>query len=452
MSKRQHPYAHEPLWKRHLPHTLFGRAFLILAIPMLLLQIIAFVFFYERHWDSVTRNLARSFSGEVLLLKDLYEQGTPVSYLKRNAARLGMHMRIDESQNTIIETGLGRERYQDFYEHIVRVTDLPFMIQAVGEEGDLHLTMMLRDGKAMRLVTSKKRLVSSTTTIFLLWLAGSSLLLVFVATLFLRNQIRPIRQLAVAAKRFGLGHDVPNFRPRGAEEVRLAGRAFLEMRGRIQRYVNSRTEMLAGISHDLRTPLTRMKLQIAMTQLPDKTKQELEGDILDMEHMIAEYLDFAKGSGGETALRTNATQLLVDLMDDYARQNAPVHWQDGAPKIAAMLELRPRAFRRAMQNIIDNAVRYGEQAELFFKEDAKHIYVWVEDNGPGIPQDKIELVFQPFTRLDKARNPAQGGAGLGLSIARDLIQAQGGKIYLENRANDAGDVVGLSVKVTLPKT
>lgn len=450
--KRPHPYAHEPLWKRYLPHTLFGRAFLILALPILLIQIIAFVFFYERHWDSVTRNMARAFSGEVLLLKDLYEQGTPVRHLKRNAGRLGILLEVDESKEAIVETGKGKHAFPDFYDHIAESTDLPFMIRTKPPEDDLYITLLLRDGKVMELVSSKKRLVSSTTYIFLLWLAGSSVLLVLVATLFLRNQIRPIKQLAIAAKRFGLGHDTPNFSPRGAEEVRMAGKAFVEMRARIERYVNSRTEMLAGISHDLRTPLTRMKLQIAMTKLDAKTKAELEGDILDMEHMVAEYLDFAKGEGGETALRVNAAQILVELVEDYERQKAPVQWHKDTPKEQALLELRPRAFRRAMQNLIDNGIRYGEKVELSVSQDAKKLVVEVHDHGPGIPEDKIELVFQPFTRLDAARTPAKGAAGLGLSIARDLIQAQGGKIQMENSRNEAGDITGLCVRVTLPKT
>jgi two-component system osmolarity sensor histidine kinase EnvZ len=289
---------------------------------------------------------------------------------------------------------------------------------------------------------TEKRLVSSTTYIFLLWSVGSSIVLLVIATLFLRNQVRPIRQLARAAERFGLGQEASNYRPSGASEVRQAGRAFLVMQSRIQRQVKTRTEMLAGISHDLRTPLTRMKLQLAMLDLQDKHQQELQTDISEMEHMIDEYLQFARGQQKEESTQVVLADVLQNIVDSYLRQDEPVSLTS---KSNASLALRPKAFRRALQNLIDNALRYGQKAQLELYEDGAYLVVSVRDNGPGIPTDKQEEVFRPFARLDPSRSQNTSGAGLGLSICRDIIQAHGGTIELRNRKK------GLQVLVNLPR-
>ena len=449
MSKQHpHKYAHEPLWKRYLPHSLFGRAFLIMALPMVLLQVVAYGIFYERHWDSVTRHMARSLSGEVLLMATLDKEHAENAPVYTYAAELGFE--LDYKDGLLLEapSDVG-SAYDNFIDHMDRA-NVEYRIYELPDGKDFTVALQVEPERVMTLTTSTKRLNSSTTTIFLLWLGGSSLLLVLVSTQFLRNQIRPIRQLAKAAKKFGMGQDVPEFRPRGAEEVRLAGRAFIEMRDRIQRYITSRTEMLAGISHDLRTPLTRMKLQIAVSKLTDAEKQALESDIAEMEHMVAEYLAFAKGEAGEEAVLADIPHLIEAMVQDYSKQGAAVGFEcDGALKLVA--EVKLQALRRAVQNVIENALKYGEEAYVVLNKQRRTYSIVVEDKGPGIPAERQAEMFQAFKRMDDARSPEQSGAGLGLSIARDLVQAQGGKITLENIESDRA-ITGLRAVIELPRS
>ncbi len=262
-----------------------------------------------------------------------------------------------------------------------------------------------------------------------------------IAILFLRNQIRQIRKLAQAAESFGRGVDTPEFRPSGATEVRTAARAFIVMRERIKRQLRTRTDMLAGISHDLCTPLTRMKLQLAM--IPDReVAKELTGDVQQMEHMIEEYLDFARGDVREDSARISVNSLLEEIIADYRRSNADIVLEVTQDSIA---ELRVIAFRRMLHNLIDNAVRYGKRCRVTLKGQANAFEIAIDDEGPGIPADKRDEVFQPFRRLDPSRNVNTGGVGLGLTIARDIVLSHGGSITLGNAPQG-----GLRVVVRLP--
>jgi two-component system osmolarity sensor histidine kinase EnvZ len=428
--------------KRFLPKTLFARALLILMMPTLILQLFLIYQFYERHWDSVLRNMSTSLAGEVELLYRDYEIGAPWGLLEDKAKMLGIRLSENEAGSVAMVKGRGQEAHSEFYRQLKeRLGDAAFMIEPARERGNLKISLSADRG-ILQLEMTEKRLVSSTTYIFLLWSVGSSIVLLVIATLFLRNQVRPIRQLARAAERFGLGQEASNYRPSGASEVRQAGRAFLVMQSRIQRQVKTRTEMLAGISHDLRTPLTRMKLQLAMLDLQDKHQQELQTDISEMEHMIDEYLQFARGQQKEESTQVVLADVLQNIVDSYLRQDEPVSLTS---KSNASLALRPKAFRRALQNLIDNALRYGQKAQLELYEDGAYLVVSVRDNGPGIPTDKQEEVFRPFARLDPSRSQNTSGAGLGLSICRDIIQAHGGTIELRNRKK------GLQVLVNLPR-
>lgn len=431
--------------KNLLPATLFGRALLILVLPVVLVQLFAIYMFYERHWDSIVRNMSSTLAGEVMLLVHEFEKQPPDKRVKRVTAlgeMLGIGVFYDRSQERVFVSGKGAEEYPEFYDLLSSQIAQPFMVRRVPPEGDIEISVLMDKGTLVFHMT-KKRLVSSTTYIFLLWMVGSALILLIISILFLRNQIRPIRQLAEAAKRFGMGQDMPGFSPRGATEVRQAGRAFVTMRDRIQRQVSTRTEMLAGISHDLRTPLTRLRLQLAMLGLDESRRAELESDLEAMEHMIQEYLDFARGEGREQTEKVALAPLLNDIVDDYQRHDQPVTLKQAEDGIA---EIRPKAMRRALQNVIDNAVRYGQKAEITVEADKKHWLIMISDQGPGIPESEYETVFRPFTRLDPSRNIRTGGAGLGLSIARDAVQAHGGTIELENRPHG-----GLSVIITLPR-
>lgn len=432
-------YQSHPI-KRYLPRTLFGRALLIMIVPAVLVQVLAVIQFYERHWDSVVRNMSASLAGEVVLVHQLYPR-LSLERLQEIGRMLGMEIRLDTRKQTVFEAGRGRDDYPEFYDHLKERLGTAFMVEQAGPQNDLLISLLVDTG-TLRIETGRKRLVSSTTYIFLLWTAGSSLVLLAVATLFLRNQIRPIRQLAAAAEKFGLGQEEDTFQPRGASEVRQAGRAFVIMRNRIERQVKARTDMLAGISHDLRTPLTRMKLQLAMLQLDDRQRAELASDIEEMEHMIEEYLQFARGLEQEETEPVVIDRWLSELVEGYLRQQQAVRLE---AESGLSVPLRPRAMRRAMCNIIDNALHYGNEAVVSTQEDGAYLVIAVRDKGPGIPENAFEDVFRPFTRLDQSRSPDRSGAGLGLSIARDIIQAHGGTIELRNRKR------GLEVVVNLPQ-
>lgn len=430
----QHPI------KRFLPKTLFGRALLILVMPTLILQLFLIYQFYERHWDSVVRNMSVSLAGEVELLYRDYVMGAPYGLMEHKAQMLGVRLHRLQARSLVIDPAKGKESHREFHRQLQERLNVPFMIEPAKTRGEIMITLQADRGM-LQMTMTEKRLVSSTTYIFLFWSAGSAIVLLLIATLFLRNQVRPIRQLARVAERFGLGQEVSDFRPSGASEVRQAGRAFLIMQGRIQRQVKTRTEMLAGISHDLRTPLTRMKLQLAMLSLGEKQQKELQIDIGEMEHMIDEYLQFARGQQKEPTQQVEMQSLLQEIVDNYQRQKEPVSF---ISKSAASLPLRPNAMRRALQNIIDNALRYGHKAQIELFEEGVYLVVSVQDGGPGIPEAQKEEAFRPFMRLDPSRSQNTSGAGLGLSICRDIVQAHGGTIELRNRKK------GLQVLINLP--
>jgi two-component system osmolarity sensor histidine kinase EnvZ len=276
-------------------------------------------------------------------------------------------------------------------------------------------------------------------------MVGSSLILLAIAVLFLRNQVRPIERLALAADAFGKGRAVPDFHPYGATEVRRAARAFLTMRQRIERHVTQRTEMLAGISHDMKTPLSRMKLQLAMMpEGPDI--QAMRGDITEMEYMLDEYLDFARGEGGEQSTPED----LSELVRDAAAASAGAHGMESA-NIAVEapgpieIYIKRKALRRCITNLIDNALKFGRQVQVAVTRDERFARIVVDDDGPGIPPERRDEAFRPFHRLDEGRNLQAGGSGLGLAIARDIARAHGGDILLEK-----SPMGGLRATVRLP--
>jgi two-component system osmolarity sensor histidine kinase EnvZ len=294
----------------------------------------------------------------------------------------------------------------------------------------------------LQVAAPRKRLYTPTGYIFVLWMAGSGLVLVAIASLFMRNQVRALRRLAAAADSFGKGRDVPNFRPEGATEVRQAAAAFLKMRDRLQRQLTQRTEMLAGVSHDLRTPLTRMRL--ALEFLGDNAAvAELQHDVAVMQRMIEGYLDFAKGEGGGEPEPTDLAALVEDAVLATRREGADVTMT--APE-QCVLPLRPDAIHRCLANLLGNAQRYGGRIWLALVPLNDTVNVLIDDDGPGIPAAERENVFRPFVRLDPARSPAHEGVGLGLTIARDVARAHGGDLRLEDSPQG-----GLRVRLILPR-
>lgn len=429
------------LIKSFLPKSLFGRALLILVVPTILIQLLMAYIFYERHWLAVTRYMSSSLAGETAFL---------VTQLRQAPANEKSKMVEDFERATNLEVQLLSGNHFDVgqdskefleYRNILRKKIVePFIIRRLSDGDTIEMRVKLA-GQVLKLQTTSKRLESPTTNIFLIWMAGSSILLLLVATVFLRNQLRPISRLAKAAECFGRGIDMPDFRPQGAREVRVAARAFITMRERIKRQIRTRTDMLSGISHDLRTPLTRMKLQLAMLA-DSEARRELSDDVQQMEHMITEYLDFARGEGGEEAVSVQLDKLLADVAADYARAGQKIHVKAGAPVI---LELKPVSFRRMLHNLLDNALRYAGSPEVSYLQEGSMVRIIIDDAGKGIPEAMREEVFRPFARLDVSRNSKTGGVGLGLTIARDIVLAHGGQIAL-----DSSPQGGLRVLLLLP--
>lgn len=430
------------MWiKRYLPKSLFGRALLILVVPMVLTQMLMAYVFYERHWQSVTRYMSSALAGETAYL---------VTQLRHVPANEKPQVINDFEAMTGLDVQLlpGRalpgqasnRDFPDYYTFLSQKIAEPFVIQRQTDSDSIEVTIQLQ-GQLLRMQTTTKRLESPTTNIFFIWMIASSAIFLIIAILFLRNQLRPISRLAEAADNFGRGVDMPGFRPQGASEVRIASRAFITMRERIKRQIRTRTDMLSGISHDLRTPLTRMKLQLAMLG-DNEAAAELSTDVQQMEHMIAEYLDFARGEGGEEAVEISLGALLLDVVADYARTG---HAIDYTPGSEVRMILKPVSFRRMLNNVLDNAIRYGKRAHMAHQNDASFVTLIVDDEGPGIPAGMREEVFRPFSRLDISRNSKTGGVGLGLTIARDIVMAHGGSITLAESPQK-----GLRVIIALP--
>lgn len=438
--------------KKFLPRTLFGRSLLILITPVLLTQVIVAFIFFDRHWGKMTSRLGYGIAGEIAVLSKMVEEEPDKKAVDRvlafAAQNLDLLASFDkgakiESEGNIVH---GASVWEDMItQTMMRELDnqllTPFSLSLDFQEKWFHVAVQLDKG-VLNVSFPQRRLFSTSTYIFLLWMIGSSLVLLVIAIIFMRNQIRPIRKLAAAAERFGKGRDVATFKPEGAREVRQAAQAFIDMHRRIKRQVEQRTAMLAGVSHDLRTPLTRLKLQLAM--LPDSSDmQSMRKDIQDMENMIGGYLDFVRGEGDEQAVLTDLSELLNACVASAGRQGIKVETDI---ERGIYLMLRPMAFERCLGNILGNAGRYASHAWLRARVHDGKVEITVEDDGPGIAADYYDDVFKPFYRLDSSRNADTGGVGLGLPIAMDIVHGHGGKIWLERSTKHGG----LKVIIRLP--
>jgi two-component system osmolarity sensor histidine kinase EnvZ len=418
--------------KRFLPKSLFGRWLLMLVTPVVLLQIVATTVFYQAHWDSVSRRLALGVAGEVALLIDSRTLIPDAALQDRLLYLADRHMQltIEFHPGRQLPPDVPRVRFYSILDNMLsqalreRVSS-GFDIDTRRGDGIIEIQVQLPDGVLVAR-TQEKRLFSATTYTFLIWMVLTSVILVGIAILFLRNQVRPIRQLAEAADAFGKGRDVADFRPAGAAEVRRAAAAFIAMQRRIQRQISQRTEMLAGVSHDLRTPLTRMRLELELLGDEDRTR-DLKRDIADMEKMIDGYLAFARGQEREAAADTDLSSLLGQVASDARRQGGDVTLR---PTGRIELPLRANAVKRALTNLVENALRHAGRVEIGATLAPGAVEIAVDDDGPGIPPDQREEVFRPFFRVDRSRNPATGGVGLGLTIARDVVRGHGGDITL----------------------
>ncbi|ANH04822.1 MULTISPECIES: ATP-binding protein [Shinella] len=420
--------------RRQMPTGLYARSLLIIIIPMVLLQsVVAFVFM-ERHWQLVTQRLSTAVTRDIAAIIDLidtYPQDANYSEITRIAReRLELNIAIEPG------TELPAPRSKPFFnildeilsEEIVRQIRRPFWIDTVGESNLVEIRILL-DNKILRVYARRNQAYASNTHIFLLWMVGTSLVLITISILFLRGQIRPILALAQAAESFGKGQKMPeDFAPRGADEVRRAGLAFILMRERIERQMEQRTAMLTGVSHDLRTILTRFKLQLALAgDNPDL--QGLNKDVADMQTMLEGYLSFARGDVEEDVGRLR----LTDLFDKFAME-AELHERAFSSEIDGEDEVmvRPNAFSRLVGNLVSNSMRYAKTVHVEARHRSKWLTITVDDDGPGIPERSRDDVFKPFFRLDEARNLDASGTGLGLAIARDIARSHGGNVTLSD--------------------
>jgi two-component system osmolarity sensor histidine kinase EnvZ len=416
--------------KRFLPRGLLGRSLLIIIVPLVVLQVVSGIIFYDRHWANVSRHRANALSGDVAMLVHLLrdiEPGTQLnSVLGIAHSTLDLIVRFERGEilpNEIFEPKGTLQR--TLARSLKQIVQRPFVIDSTREAQRVLIAVQLPEG-VLHVSVGAKRLISSTTKIFILWMVGTSLVMFGVATIFMRNQVSPLRLLASAAENFGKGRDTPNFSPSGATEVRQAAAAFMSMRDRIQRQIQQRTEMLAGVSHDLRTPLTRMKLQLAMLG-GDTEIKELNSDVAAMESMIEGYLNFARGEGSEAPTPTDAQKLLEEVVHEARRNGIQISFDMAEP---VEIPLVRNAFKRCLTNLIDNAARHGDNVAVSGQRNGNILVFMIDDDGPGIAEDMREEVFRPFFRLDHSRNVATGGTGLGLSIARDIVRSHGGDIEL----------------------
>ncbi|ATQ66935.1 MULTISPECIES: ATP-binding protein [Methylosinus] len=428
-----------------MPKGLYARSLLIVILPIVLLQSAVAYFFMERHWQAVTSRLSAAVARDVAALVDLYDalpepgrQGT----LQRIA---GMDLNVElhflpveplppptgKPFFSLLDHTLSRE--------LSRRLTHPFWIDTVGRSHFVEIRVALPDTN-LRILASRTYAYASNSEIFFIWTVIASLVIIAIAASFLRNQIRPILRLARAAEEFGKGREVA-FSPRGAREVRQAGAAFLEMKRRVERAMEQRKTMLSGVSHDLRTIITRFKLSLALIgDSPESA--EMRKDVAEMEGMVEGYLAFARGDAGESTESVDVSALLEEICAESQRLGLEAKTRfSGRPQAA----VRPAAFRRCLANLVGNAQRYAKRLELSGSNDGARLVIHIDDDGPGIPDDKREDAFRPFYRLDESRNQDESHSGLGLAIARDIAYAHGGNVKLSD-----SPLGGLRATVSLP--
>ncbi|MDX2258870.1 MAG: ATP-binding protein [Hyphomicrobiaceae bacterium] len=433
-----------------LPKGLYARALIIIIAPIVVLEgVVAFVFM-ERHWQVVTRRLSEATARDIAALIEVYDTARTKSdedrLIELARDKLALSMQILPPGDLpparpkpffdLLDRALSRE--------IARFVNRPFWIDTVGQSRLVEVRVR-HDKAVLRFIATRKQTYASNSEIFLMWMVGSSVILLTFSIIFLRNQIKPILRLAEAADAFGKGRpEPPDFRPRGAREVRQAAQAFLEMKERITTHVEQRTTMLAGVSHDLRTILTRFKLQLAfLGDTPEA--RSLRADVNEMHHMLEDYLAFTRGDGGEEAHPTSLKELLAEVCDDAAVFGVDIEFKMRKRRKDIVLPLKRHALKRAITNLVSNAARFGDRVILRAATERHWVRIEVDDDGPGIPEAERENVFRPFYRLDVARNQDTGNTGLGLAIARDIARSHGGDITLGESS-----MGGLRAIISLP--
>ncbi len=430
--------------KKYLPKSLFGRALWIIILPIAIMQMAVAYFFFYAHWNTVTASLSDSVAADVSVAVQLYKDmptqmgATRLDDLLRPKMELSIALEEGDTLpvttrnaffstlDTTLRRSLGDSLIDDFWFDTTRYPN-HIDIRVAVDEG------------VLRFIASRERVFAPTGFVFIFWLITATILLTLVSIVFIRDQARPITELADAADAFGKGQDISSYKPSGASEVRLAGQSFLKMRGRIKRHIEQRTLILAGVSHDLRTPLTRLKLHMALQDNTNETAAAHQ-DIKDMETMLEGYLDFARGVAGEPPEQVNLPEFLQEVID---KSGIDVATLDMPETLEA--EIRPQLLERAIINLLSNAQKYADNTSVALSSSATDLYIAVEDDGPGIAPDKREEALGAFQRLDVARSQNIEGVGLGLSITRDIVQVHGGELRL-----DDSEMGGLKAIMRLP--
>ena len=433
-------------WKPSLkflkPHGLMSRFLLIFFTPLVLVQLVAAFVFVDRHLDSVTKLLAQNIVGASQSLINLYERKLfteeELNRISTNHYRFSYKFYPDrsltpeKSASGWIAGYLKRE-----LERSIR-----YKYQVFSKDSQLFLLIQLPDG-VMQLDFPRKRLFSNTAELVLYWALGTMILSIIIAGIFLRNQVRPLIVLEKRTRQFGRGESIEDVPVHGAKEIRNLIESFNIMKNRIKRQVMQRTQVLAGISHDLRTPLTRLKLELSMAPDNEMTKS-LSHDVDEMQSMVGAYLDFAKGDHRESFEEIHLRAFMTRLIEKFKGVDVDFKYSDVLPDI--VFNGRPESLSRAFENLFNNASRHAQTVSIYHEESRDHVHITLDDDGKGIPKDKRQEVFQAFYRLDASRNAETGGVGLGLSIVQDIIHSHGGRIDLDEAPGG-----GLRINIKLPK-
>lgn len=431
-----------------LPKTLFFRTMLLIFVPLIVVQVVSIVMFFDGSWSRMGKRLSDNLTSDMNFVMHLAAKNPEQIDELRNLSAKMFNMDVDFYSNEQKHSVIGKERKGNklvvgYLEQSLQETFPNDRTDLYIGKGDKDLVVLVDTPDGLfRFVTSKKKIFSTSIFMFVAWMVGTSILLFLVAVLFLRIQVRSIAELAQVAEDFGKGIDNKNFKPYGSSEVRKAAIAFIKMKERIQRQMSERTQMLAGVSHDLRTPLTRMKLQVAL--LPEgEDREDFISDINEMEKMLDGYLSFVSGEGGEKSSFVDMNEMILSIINKFRNKKALIRYSTN-DQVSA-IQGREQALKRALTNVISNAFRYGKTIAVALESNDKKLQVLIDDDGPGIPEDKRDDVFKAFYRLENSRNKETGGVGLGLSIAKDVVASHGGTIELQD-----SPLGGLRVQISIP--
>ena len=431
-----------------LPKTLFFRTMLLIFIPLIVVQVVSIFVFFDSNWWRVGRSLSNNLVSNMDFTMELIDRHPKQIDEIRKLAEQNFDLKVSyygntEKHNAITKATRCNKLISGFVEDMLqeRFPDAVSSIYLSPKSNDMVIIIDRANG-AFQFTTNEKKIFSSSMFLFIGWMVGTSILLFLVAVLFLRIQVRSIAELAQVAEDFGKGIDNKDFKPYGSSEVRKAAIAFIKMKERIQRQISERTQMLAGVSHDLRTPLTRMKLQVAL--LPEgEDRKDFLSDIDEMEKMLDGYLSFVSGEGGEKSSFVDMNEMILSIINKFRNKKALIRYATN-DQVSA-IQGREQALKRALTNVISNAFRYGKTIAVKLESNNNKLEISVDDDGPGIPADKREDVFKAFYRIEGSRNKETGGVGLGLSIAKDVIASHGGKIELLD-----SELGGLKVLISIP--